>query len=139
MEGGGGLETGIPARLTAREGRRFGLVVGAAFSILAALVWWRGHSAAWKVLGVLGGALLIAGVLVPTRLGPVQRGWMGLARMLSKVTTPIAMGFVWLLVVTPTALIMRALGRRPLRHAEKDGSFWAPPQSGGRSDMKRQF
>ncbi len=133
------MAEGIPARLTAREGRRFGLTVGAAFTVLAGIAWWRGHTVSWKVLGALGGMLLLAGAIIPGLLGPVQWGWMAFARRLSKVTTPIFMGIVFFLVITPIALFMRAIGRRPMKHAEKDGSFWIRSPSGGRSDMERQF
>lgn len=133
------MDRGIPARLTAREGRRFGFTVGAAFAILAGIAWWRGATVSGKVFGALGGALLLAAAVIPARLGPVQRGWMAFARLLSRVTTPVFMALVYFLVITPIALFRRAIGRQPMRHAEKDGSLWIPAPSGGRSDMKRQF
>lgn len=133
------MEAGIPARLTAQEGRKFGFTVGAAFAVFAAIAFWRGHTVSWKAFAALGGALLFAGASIPTLLGPVQRGWMAFAHILSKVTTPIFMSIVYFLVITPIALFTRAIGRQPMRHAEKDGGFWIPTQSGGRSDMERQF
>jgi len=133
------LEAGIPARLTAQQGRRFGFTVGLAFMVLAGISFWRGHTITPKVLGGLGGALLLGGALVPTLLGPVERGWMRFAHLLSKVTTPLFMGIVYFLVVTPIALFTRAIGRQPMVHKEKDGGFWIAPPSGGRSDMERQF
>ena len=114
-------------------------MVGAAFGVLAAIAMWRGNTVSWKVLSALGGTLMLAGILIPTRLGPVLRGWMAFAHLLSKVTTPIFMGIVYFLVVTPIALFTRAIGRRPLKHAERDGGFWTPSPSGGSSDMERQF
>ena len=133
------MEAGIPARLTAQQGRRFGFTVGLAFMVLAGISFWRGHTITPKVLGGLGGALLLGGALVPTLLGPVERGWMRFAHLLSKVTTPLFMGIVYFLVVTPIALFTRAIGRQPMVHKEKDGGFWIAPPSGGRSDMERQF
>ena len=133
------MEAGIPARLTARQGRRFGFTVGLAFAVLAGISFWRGHTITPKVLGGLGGALLLGGALVPTLLGPVERGWMRFAHLLSKVTTPLFMGIVYFLVVTPIALFTRAIGRQPMKHKETDGGFWIAPPSGGRSDMERQF
>jgi hypothetical protein len=133
------LEAGIPARLTSQEGRKFGFTVGLAFAAFAGIAYWRGHTVSWKVFGAVGGALLLAGGVIPTLLGPVQRGWMGFAHLLSKVTTPIVMGIVYFLVVTPIALLMRGIGRQPMKHAEQDGGFWIPAPSGGRSDMERQF
>jgi hypothetical protein len=135
------LEIRVPTRLTASEGRKFALPVGTAFLLLAALVWWRGHiPVAWG-FGVMGGSLFLAGLLVPSRLGPVYRAWMGFALLLSKITTPIFMGIVFFLVITPTGLLMRLLGRNPVVREANDGSFWVTRPEGPkrRSDLERQF
>ncbi len=126
--------------LTRAEGRKFGLTVGIAFLVLAALLFfWRHKETAAAVTGALGLLLVLAALLIPTRLGPVERAWMGLARLISKVTTPVFMGVVFFVVVTPIGLLMRLFGRRPMEHREQDGGFWLPPASGGRSDLERQF
>jgi hypothetical protein len=140
MEGDAELEAGIPARLTPAQGRKFGLTVGIAFLVLAALLhFWRHRETAAAVMGSVGVLLVMAALLIPTRLGPLERAWMGLAKAISKVTTPIFMGVVFFVVVTPIGLLMRLLGRRALVHPERDGGFWMAPASGGRSDMERQF
>ena len=140
MEGDGELEAGIPARLTAAQGRKFGLTVGVAFLVVAALLYfWRHKETAAAVAGALGALLVLAALAVPTRLGPLERAWMGLARLISKVTAPVFMGVVFFVVVTPIALLMRLVGRRPLVNRERDGGFWMEPASGGRSDIERQF
>jgi hypothetical protein len=134
------LEAGIPARLTPSEGRKFGFTVGIAFLVLAALLhFWRHRENAASVAGSLGTLLLVAALVIPTELGPLQRGWMGLARIISKVTTPVVMGVVFFFVMTPIGLLMRLFGHRPLVHRERDGGFWTLPASGGRSDLERQF
>jgi hypothetical protein len=134
------LEAGIPARLTAAQGRKFGLTVGLAFLALAALVYfWRHRVVTGEFLGAVGALLALAALVVPTRLGPLERAWMGLAKAISKVTTPLFMGVVFFVVVTPIGALMRLVGRRALVHPERDGGFWAPPASGGRSDIERQF
>ncbi len=129
----------IPARLTPAEGRRFAFPVGAVLLLIAGLSYWRGHYWPPRVLAGVGGLLLVLGVLVPGRLGPVYRGWMGLAHLLSRVTTPIFLGVVYFLVMTPIGLLRRLFGRNPLRHRAKDGSYWTDPPSGGRSDLTTQF
>jgi Saxitoxin biosynthesis operon protein SxtJ len=140
MEGGAELAAGIPARLSAAKGRKFGLTVGIAFLALAALLhFWRHREVAGAVAGGLGGLLVLGALVAPTWLGPVERAWMGLAHLISRVTTPIFMGVVFFVVMTPMGLLMRLLGRRPLVHSERDGSFWLEPASGGRSDMEHQF
>ncbi len=134
------MEAGIHAGLTPAEGRGFGLKVGAAFLALAGISYWRGHSIAPMVLGGLGGLLFLGGLVVPGQLGGVYRGWMGLAGLISKVTTPIFLGIVYFLVLTPLGLIRRAFGKRPIDHGLVEGGYWVrrtvtrPPQH-----MERQF
>jgi hypothetical protein len=130
---------GIPARLTAKEGRRFAFTVGTAFLVLAAISLWRGHILPPRVLGALGAGLLLAGLTVPGRLGGVYRAWMGLANAMSKVTAPIMVGAVYFAVITPMGCLMRICGRNPVRHRERSGSFWVAASSGGRSNLDNQF
>ena len=126
--------------MTAGEGRKFAFTVGAAFVVLAGISYWRGHRIPVIVLAALGALLLFAGLVAPAKLGPVQRGWMGLAERISRVTTPIFMGLVYFVVLTPVGLIMRAVGRRPLEQKEVDGSYWVRRPEGRRSsDLSRQF
>lgn len=131
----------IPARLSAREGRRFGLTVGLAFSLFAAIAWWRDHATVMTVFAALGGALILAGLLIPTRLGPVERAWMGLAHAISKVTTPIVMGVMYLVVFAPIGALRRGFGGNPLVHAANGDSYWRPRPEGARrsGSLERQF
>jgi len=132
---------GIRARLTASEGRRFGLTVGTAFAVFAGIAWWRAHPSVAAVLGSLGGLLILAGLLIPTRLGPVERAWMRLAHLISKVTTPIVMGGMYLFVLTPVGFLRRRLGGNPLVHAPAERSYWRARPEGSRrsSNLSRQF
>ena len=131
----------VPARLTAAEGRRFGFTVGAAFLALAAIGWWRGGGIAMMIFATLGGLLSVAGLVIPTQLGPVERAWMGLAHAISKVTTPIVMGIMYLVVLTPIGMIRRAVGGNALEHPATNGSYWQSRPEGTRrsTSLERQF
>jgi hypothetical protein len=135
------LATGISARLTPRQGREFGVKVGLAFGAMALLLLWRHRETAALVAGGLGALLVTGGLLAPSALGPVYRGWMGLALLLSKVTTPLFLGIVYYIVLTPVGVIRRRLGRNPLVQPLSDGSYWIrrparPPEPSG---MTRPF
>ena len=131
---------GVPARLTAAQGRRFGFTVGIAFLVFAGIAYWRGHPQTSTVLGALGGTLCVAGLLIPTYLGPVERGWMKLAHLISKVTTPIVMGVMYMVVLTPIGFIRRTLGGNPMVHPLHNQSFWQSRPEGKRAgDLTRQF
>jgi hypothetical protein len=134
------LERRIPARLTAREGRAFAFPVGIAFGVIAGITAWRNHELATWILGGLSGSLLVAGLLVPTLLGPVQRAWMGLAHAISKVTTPIFMGIVYFVVLTPIGIARRVIGSNPVEHRPVEDSYWhTRPEGKRRGDLHRQF
>jgi hypothetical protein len=108
--------------------------------VLAGIVWWRAHPTAALLFGSVGAALAGAALIVPTHLGPVERGWMGLAQVISRVTTPVVMGVMYMLVLTPFGLVRRAFGKNPLVHAESTAGFWKPRMDGRRSaSMERQF
>jgi saxitoxin biosynthesis operon SxtJ-like protein len=134
------LESRIPARLSRKEGRRFGVLVGGVFLLLGGISFWRGHEIAPIVLWALGGMLVAAGLLIPGQLSPVYRAWMRLALLLSKVTTPILMALVYFLVLTPIGIVRRLLGRNALVRPE-GSTFWITRESGParRSNLHRQF
>lgn len=130
----------VPARLSAAEGRKFGLTVGLAFLALAALLWWRGKPHGALTAGVLGGLLLIAGLVIPGRLGPVRDGWMRLAEAISRVTTPVFMAIVYFGVITPMGLLLRLGGHRALGRTQSGAGFWVTRSASDcRSDLTRQF
>ena len=131
------MAQGIRARLSPAEGRRFGLTVGAAFFPLAGLLWIRGRPGAGALAAALGAALAAAALVAPGRLGPVYRAWMGLAAALSTVTTPLFMALVYFGVVTPVAVLRRALGGNPLEHGRGKASCWVRRER--TSDMGHQF
>jgi hypothetical protein len=145
VAGDGRVAERISARLSGRpwsaaEGRRFGLTLGAAFALLGGLLWWRGHAVAALASIALATVVAAAGLVIPTRLEPVERAWMKLAHALSWVTTPLFMGVVYFLVITPTGMVRRSLGRSALRRPRSAPSYWvARDITARRSDLERQF
>ena len=129
---------GSSARLTPGEGRKFAVTLAVAFGALAGVAWWRQSPRATLVFGAVAAAFALGGLLVPGKLGPVYRAWMGFALALSKVTTPIFMGVVYFLVITPIAAMRRALGGNPLR-AHRGATGWVDRQQAPRGDLTRQF
>ena len=92
--------------------REFGIVTGAIIVVIFGLFfpwildrpWPRWP---WVIFGVLGGM----GLVVPMALKPVYRGWMKFGLFMSKIMTPLIMGLVFFITITPMALIMKLLGK----------------------------
>jgi hypothetical protein len=135
------MAEGVPTRLSRGEARRFGLLVGAAFLALGALLSWRGRPLPALICGSAGAVLILLGAVLPDALRPVHRVWMGLAGAISKVTTPIFMGVVYYGVLTPIGLIRRMVGGNPLKPRVKNGSLWVGRErkSKGPEDLEHQF
>ena len=142
MDGERRLAHPVSARLskeyTASAGRKFGLTVGLAFAAFGGIAFWRGHPTAFTVLASLGGALVLAGLVMPKQLRVVDNAWMKLALLISKVTTPIFMGVIYFVVLTPVGLVRRAFGANSLVHRAGATGFWAD-RGGARSSLDRLF
>ena len=109
-----------------REEREFGLLVGGALTLIG--LWWL-YRGSWRTLAtgfiVVGGILIILGGLLPKTLVIPNRVWMGFARYLSMITTPLILGLVFYLVLMPIGVIKRLLGWDPLRRrAPAADSYW---------------
>ena len=124
MGGEGRLAGKISTRLTASEGRKFGVTVGPAFLVLGALLFWRGRGFGAQVAGVLGACLLIVSLVAPAMLDPVRRAWMRLALAISKVTVPIFMGIIYFLVISVIGILRRAFGYNAIKRASTVASYW---------------
>ena len=129
----------IPARLTPADNRRFALTVGVAFLLLAGLLWYRGRLGGAPVAALAGGVLVLSGLIVPARLGPVHRAWLGVARAISVVTTPVFLGAVYFLLLMPVGIVLRLVGRDPLAAKGRESLWHARKGAGSRSDLTRQF
>ena len=94
--------------------RSFGLWVGGAFCALSALLCWKGFPTVFKITAAIGGLLVLAGLLWPVALKYVYRGWMKFAFAAAWFNTRLILSVVFYLVMTPVAVLLRLLGKRPL-------------------------
>lgn len=124
------------AEYSTRDGRRFGLTVGIAFLVLGGILLWRGHLSVARSFGAIGGLLSVAGLSVPRQLRPLDAAWMKFAELISRVTTPVFMGIVFYLVLTPIGLVLRLFGKSSLGTPGTE-SVWAEHRDD--SDLRRQF
>jgi hypothetical protein len=121
--------------------RSFGLVLGGALLALAAVRWvWTG-TVSWWLVGA-SALFFVAAGLAPSILGPVRTAWMKFAAVLGAINARILLTVVFAALITPFALILRAMGRNPIRlTAEGRQSYWRPrrPEEFTAKRMERQF
>jgi hypothetical protein len=122
--------------------RSFGLVMAAAFLLIAGAKLW--HAApSWPIFAAVSALFAAAALVVPAWLAPLNRLWFRFGLVLHKVVGPVVMAGVFFAVVTPIGLLMRVCGQRPLPLGFDAAarSYWlartqptAPPGS-----MRRQY
>ena len=89
---------------------------------------------------ILAAVLVAAGLIAPMALRPVYKVWMQFGLILSRITTPIIMGLVFFLVITPTGLIRRLLSADPMARNFDDGeSYRVPSKKAPAKNMERPF
>jgi len=125
-----------------RELRKFGLLVGVVLLGLGVLLLLRGK---WlgPYLAVPGIALMVLGAALPAALKYVYLAWMSAAFVVGFVVSHVILTLFFYLVITPTGLLARLLGRDFLHlHLDrKAASYWVrrPPASKAPEAYERQF
>ncbi len=122
--------------------RSFGIVMTAAFGLVSLLNWWHGGRS-WPWTSGIAALCLAVALFYPAILRPFNRLWLKFGLLLHKVVNPIVMALVFFGTVLPTGLIMRALGKDPLRLKGRPNanSYWIERRPPGPSpeSMKDQF
>ena len=118
--------------------RSFGIVFFIVFLLIALYpLIYSGEIRVWSAIISL--ILLALGVLNSKILTPLNKLWFKFGIFLSKIISPLIMGIIFFLVVTPIGLIMRIFGKDVLNlKYNKNQSYWIK-KKGPKSKMKNQF
>ena len=118
--------------------RSFGIVFFVVFLLIAFYpLTYGGEIRIWSVITSL--IFLVSGLLNSKFLTPLNKLWFRFGIFLGKIISPVIMGIIFFLVVTPIGLIMRLLGKDVLNlKYSKNKSYWID-KDGPESKMKNQF
>ena len=130
------------SQIQSSSDRSFGFVFAAVFLIVALYPLF--HAAGIRIWAVaVSGVFLLLAALVPQVLAPANRLWTKFGLLLHHIVSPIALGILFFLVVTPTALLMRLFGKDPLRlrFDPAADSYWIKrdPPGPAADSLKNQF
>ena len=126
------------SKLKIGTNKSFGIVFFVFFLIIATYPLINGESIRpWAI--ILSVIFLILGLLNSKILTPLNLLWFKFGILIGRFVSPIVMGLVFFLVVTPTGLIMRLLKKDLLRLKKNNrNTYWITRQV-SKSDMKNQF
>ena len=127
------------SKIKISSNRSFGLVFFAVFLIVA--LWplkYEEDIRLWSL--VLSIIFFILGILNSQLLTPLNKLWFKFGMFLGLIVSPIVMGIVYFLVVTPIGIFMRLLGKDLLKTSKaKNASTYWIKRIIKQSTMKKQF
>ncbi|HSM42671.1 MAG TPA: SxtJ family membrane protein [Afifellaceae bacterium] len=120
--------------------RNFGLVFATVFGVIGL----------WPLIGgnpvriwslAIAAVFLVLAFALPAVLRPLNLLWFRFGLLLGRIVAPIVMALIFYVAVTPTALIMRLLGKDLLRlRFDRDAATcWIAREKAPETSMKNQF
>ena len=118
--------------------KSFGIVFFIVFLIIAIWPLLNGYEIRYWSL-IISIIFLLLGTLNSKFLTPLNKIWFKIGVLIGNVISPIVMSIIFFLVVTPTALIMKILGKDLLNLKKNTkNSYWIKKQNQN-IRMKKQF
>lgn len=123
--------------------RRFGLLFIAVFAVVGIYAYFKGwEQTAVISLAGLSGLIALITIIAPKLLAPFNRLWFQLGQLMGRIVSPIVLGAIFFLLLTPVAVVTRLFGRDELRLKRKAvSSYWIERKSENSTaeSFKNQF
>jgi len=118
--------------------KSFGIVFFLVFLIVSIFPLFKdGNIRIWSLIIAI--IFLILGLMNSKILTPLNKIWFKFGIVLGGFISPIVMGIVFFVIVTPTALIMKVLGKNLLNLKRDNKKTYWIEESKIKSKMKNQF
>ena len=118
--------------------RSFGIVFFVVFLIIAIYpILSDGNLRLWSLIISL--AFLILGLINSRLLTPLNKLWFKFGILLGKIISPVIMGIIFFLVVTPIGILMRLFKKDVLNLSFNDNKSYWIEKNDQKSKMKNQF
>ena len=118
--------------------KSFGIVFSVVFLLIAVYPLFNNENVRlWSLAVAI--IFLILGLLNSKFLAPLNSIWFKFGLLLGRIVSPLVMGIIFFLVVTPIAFLMRILKKDLLNlRFNNNKSYWIEKE-GPKSKMKNQF
>ena len=118
--------------------RSFGIVFFVVFLIIATYPLTNGDELRlWSL--IISIVFLFLGLVNSKILNPLNKLWFKFGIFLGKIVSPLVMGIIFFLVVTPIGLLMRLLNKDLLNIKFNDNTSYWIEKTDPKSKMKNQF
>ena len=118
--------------------KSFGIVFFTVFLIIAIWPLLNGYEIRYWSF-IISVVFLILGLINSKILTPLNTIWSKFGILLGNVVGPIVMGIIFFLIVTPTSIIMKILGKDLLNLKKNNNNSYWIEKSNQNSKMKNQY
>ena len=125
-------------KIKTSSNKSFGIVFFIVFLLIALYPMTKGNDLRlWSLIISL--IFLILGLINSIILTPLNRLWFKFGIFLGKIISPVILGIIFFLIVTPTGILLRLFGKDVINlKYNNDSSYWIK-KTGPKSNMKNQF
>jgi hypothetical protein len=121
--------------------RKFGVLFALMFAVAAAYLYFQA-AVLWPAVAIAALLFAVAAALAPQLLQPLNRLWFHVGLLLGRIVSPIVLGLIYFVIITPIAIIARWAGRDPLRLKKRSvSSHWVvrDPPGPAPDSFRNQF
>lgn len=122
--------------------RKFGWFFVFVFGVLVIYSYFKAWSTvAWIAL-TFNIFFVVLTLFAPQSLAPLNRIWFEFGILLGRIFSPIVLGIIFFLLITPTSLVTRLFGRDELKIKKRNvESYWIdrPPLEPSSDSFKNQY
>ena len=118
--------------------KSFGIVFSIVFLVIAFWPMLNGNEINYWLLAI-SIVFLILGLINSKILTPLNKIWFKFGILLGNVIAPIVMGIIFFLIVTPTSIIMKLLGKDLLNLKKNNNNSYWIEKNNQKSKMKNQY
>ena len=122
--------------------RSFAFTFAVVFFLIAGFLWWK-ESDYFQILLIVSLIFAVVGQFFSRYFTPLNRLWRQFGHLLHRIISPIILGLMFFIVITPFGVIMRLFGYDPM-HKNYDASassYWIPrdPPGPDKDSYHNQF
>jgi hypothetical protein len=118
--------TSSSSTLNLPSNKTFGLFFSVVFITLAAYFYWKTWITFAFIALIIAFTFLAFTFFAPQILSPLNRLWYRFGLLLGKIVSPIVLGILFFLLITPASIVTRLFGRDELKIKKRSvKSYWA--------------
>ena len=118
--------------------KSFGIVFSIVFLVIAFWPMLNGNEINYWSLAI-SIVFLILGLINSKILTPLNKIWFKIGIFLGNIVSPVLLGLVFFLIVTPTSIIMKILGKDLLNLKKNNNNSYWIEKNNQKSKMKNQY